>query len=610
MNIISLGLLKESLIVILRLYYQEIIPVIYSVNNLDFEIMKKNYLLVIILLTYLVSPVKSQTNTADIWIQDTYSVDSFSIEYRLFVPANYDSLVQYPIIYVFGGINYGDGNYFANADNTVPGISFADSLNQKNNPCFILMPGLPGGATLWWDPIVEIPLLGLINSTEKKYSIDQNRLYITGFSLGGHETFLGLNFYKGKFAAAITMSSGYFFPDSVKVFKDVPVWNFHGQKDGIVNVKGSRILMENYEKLQSKVIYTNSKYRQEINLSDEQIKNHILSHSNPFYTEYPEGGHDVWTESYNTPTLQQWLFSKYKLKTGAIELSNLNDSNVYPVLNDSYTILWNSENSTDRVEIWFSHNGGDEWELIQSKINDGSFDWDVSKKQDCSLGKIRILLKNSLGFVYGIDESALFAINNNASNGTPVIKILTQDFNEKANIALDSINLQLLIADPEKDSVTINLFVSYDNGINYESFDSFKKSTQIDTVYRMVYLNELQNATKTLLKLVISDNVSMSADSTLHFNNIRGQKPGSVERDNESAEINIYPNPFNDELSVQTKGNREYSVELITISGSTIYQSKIKGDFHRINLRELSSGIYFVRVQSEDFISVRKVLKE
>ena len=37
-----------------------------------------------------------------------------------------------------------------------------------------------------------------------------------------------------------------------------------------------------------------------------------------------------------------------------------------------------------------------------------------------------------------------------------------------------SINLQLLIADPEKDSVTINLLVSCDNGMNYESFDSYK----------------------------------------------------------------------------------------------------------------------------------------
>lgn len=577
----------------------------------NLEIMKKNYLLVILLLTYVVSPLKSQTDTADLWIAGTSTFDGSSIEYRLFVPENYDSLVKYPFIVVFMGQNNGDDEYFAGWDNAASNFSFADSLNQKNNPCFILVPGLPGSGAPWWDPTVDQPTRKIFNSTIEKYSLDENRYYITGFSLGGINTIFGLEYNTGVFAAAIPMCASYV-PDKVNLFKDVPVWNFHGQKDQVVDIKNSRALMEMYEELNSKVVYTDSKYRQEINLSDDQIQNHILSHSNPFYTEYPETGHDVWTEAYNIPLLQQWLFSKYKLEAGAILLSNLNDSEVYPVLNDSYSINWDSENPADSVEIWFSHNGGDEWKLIESKINDGSCDWDVSKVQDCSLGKIRLLLKNSLGFVYGINESGLFAINNNASNGTPVIKILTQDFlkGKGSNIFLDSVNLQLLIADPEKDSVTINLLVSYDKGINYESFDSFKKSTQIDTVYRMVYLNELQNSTKTVLKLEISDNESMSADSTLHFNNTKGQKPGSVERDKESAEITIYPNPFNDELSIQTSGSREYSLELITISGRSIYQSKMQGNFHQINLRDLSSGIYFVRVKSKDFVSIRKVIKK
>jgi len=575
--------------------------------------MKKNYLLVILLLTYFVSPAKSQTDTTDKWIAGTSTVDGSSIEYRLFVPENYDSLVKYPFILVFMGYNNGDDEYFAGWDNAASNFSFADSLNQKNNPCFILVPGLPGSGAPWWDPTVDQPTRKIFNSTIEKYSLDENRYYITGFSLGGTNTILGLEYNTGVFAAAIPMCGNYT-PDQVNAFKDVPVWNFHGQKDGTVDIKFSRATMEKYEKLNSKVIYTNSKYRQEINLSDDQIQNHILSHSSPFYTEYPETGHDVWTEAYNIPLLQQWLFSKYKLEAGSIKLSNLNDANVYPVLNESYSINWISENPSDSVEIWFSNNDGDSWELIQSQLNDGSFDWDVSKVQDCSQGKIRLLLKNSLGFVYGIDESGLFAINNENSNGTPVVKILSQDFlkGKDSNIFLDSVNLQLLIADPEKDPVTINLLVSYDKGMNYESFDSFEESTQIDTVYRMVYLNELQNSTQTVLKLVISDGYYMSSDTTLHFNNIRGQKPGSVavELDKESAEISVYPNPFKDDLSIQTSGSREYSLELITISGRTIYQSKMEGNFHRINLKELSSGIYFVRVKSDDFVSVRKVIKE
>lgn len=570
--------------------------------------MKKIYFLVFLWLTCFVSPLKSQTNPADKWIADTFFVDSLFVEYRLFVPENYDSTVNYPFILVYGGVSDNTEPYFAHFDLAGTWISFADSVNQKNNPCFILVPALPQSGEWWWEPAVDIPVNALFASLLKEYSIDQNRVYLTGFSLGGLQTYIALEYVTDLLAAAIPICGNYGEADKVKIFKDVPNWTFHGQDDGVVKVSNSRVVMEEYEKLNSKVIYTNSKYRQEINLSDDQIKNHILAHSNPFYSEYPGVGHDSWTQAYKTPLLQQWLFSKYKLKAGAIRLTNLNNSKVYPVLNESFSIKWNSNNPKDSVEIWFSNNNGDSWELIQSQINTRSYNWDVSKVQDCSLGKIRLLLKNTLGFVYGIYESSLFAIDNNASNGTPVIKILNQEIIKVPTIGLDSINLKILVADPEKDSVTINLFYSVNNGISYRSLDSFEVSTLIDTVYRMVNLDSLPKVFQMVLKAEISDNVSHSADSTMWFYNYRGTV--SAERDVESSEIQIYPNPFNDELSIQTSGNRDYSVELTTITGRTVYLSKTESNFHRINLSELSSGIYLVRMKSNNIVSVRKVIKE
>lgn len=570
--------------------------------------MKKIYFLLFLGLTYFVSPVKSQTKGADKWIAGTSTVDSSSIDYRLFIPENYDSTVKYPFIIIFMGATYSDDDYFAGWDNSKSIFPFADSLNQKNNPCFILVPGLPHANADWWAPAVDLPTRKIFFSTIEKYSIDENRLYITGFSLGGIQTIFGLEYNIGVFAAAIPMCSHYV-PEKVNAFKDVPVWNFHGQKDGTVDIKHSREFMGRYEELNSKIIYTNSKYRQEINLSDDQIKNHILAHSSPFYTEYPNGGHDVWTEAYNNPLMQDWLFSKYKLKAGAIRLTNLNNPKVYPTLNEPYTIKWNSSNPKDSVEIWFSSNNGDSWELIQSQINTRSYNWDVSKLQDCAFGKIRLLLKNNLGFVYGIYESSLFAIDNTASNGAPVIKILNQDFIKDAFVLTPEINLQLLIADPEKDSVTINLFYSDDNGMNYKRFDIFKESTQLDTVNRNVNLALLPKVYDMVLKAEISDNVSNTADSTLWFYNTKGIIV-SAERDIENSDIQIYPNPFTDELTIQTSGNREYSVELTTITGRTVYQSKMEGNSHRINLSELSSGIYLVQMKSDNIVTVRKVIKQ
>jgi len=111
---------------------------------------------------------------------------------------------------------------------------------------------------------------------------------------------------------------------------------------------------------------------------------------------------------------------------------------------------------------------------------------------------------------------------------------------------------------------------------------------------------------------VISDNVSSAADSTISFTNSKGNLglcPTLVEPDIQNSDIQIYPNPFIDEFSIQTNGNSEYSVELITIGGRIIYQSKIEGNLHRINLKDLNSGIYFVRMKSNNTVSTRKVIK-
>lgn len=112
-----------------------------------------------------------------------------------------------------------------------------------------------------------------------------------------------------------------------------------------------------------------------------------------------------------------------------------------------------------------------------------------------------------------------------------------------------------------------------------------------------------------VLKAEISDNVSNTADSTLWFYNTKGIIV-SAERDIENSDIQIYPNPFTDELTIQTSGNREYSVELTTITGRTVYQSKMEGNSHRINLSELNSGIYLVQMKSDNIVTVRKVIKQ
>lgn len=80
-------------------------------------------------------------------------------------------------------------------------------------------------------------------------------------------------------------------------------------------------------------------------------------------------------------------------------------------------------------------------------------------------------------------------------------------------------------------------------------------------------------------------------------------------QDQMAGEILIYPNPATDAVTVQTNGNKRFTVELTTINGSLVHKSEIKGTLHQINLSNLSNGVYFVTVKSDNFYHTRKIMK-
>jgi hypothetical protein len=61
--------------------------------------------------------------------------------------------------------------------------------------------------------------------------------------------------------------------------------------------------------------------------------------------------------------------------------------------------------------------------------------------------------------------------------------------------------------------------------------------------------------------------------------------------------LNIYPNPSNDHLNIETNGNQNIkSIALLDIDGKQIYIKMISNKF---DIKELSSGIYFIKVHFE-----------
>lgn len=212
--------------------------------------------------------------------------------YRLLKPAKYDPNQKYPVvIFLHGAGERGDDN----KAQLVHGMAdFASPAIREKYPAFVVAPQCPkeqkwvdvDWGTLKHDmpekPASAMRLtLELLASLEKQYSIDSDRLYITGLSMGGYGTWDALQRHPGRFAAAVPICGGGD-PKHADKIKNIPIWAFHGAKDGAVKPERSR----------------------------DMIAALKAAGGQPKYTEYPEAGHDSWTATYKNPELYAWLFAQ------------------------------------------------------------------------------------------------------------------------------------------------------------------------------------------------------------------------------------------------------------------------------------------------------------
>lgn len=218
-----------------------------------------------------------------------------TIPYRIYIPFNYDPDKKYPLLLnLHGAGNRGSDNkrhlLFINRPLSNPALSVDEAI--------ILYPHCAlenkWVHTNWYAgsyDLEQVPeseelkaVLEILEQVGKTYSIDPDRIYLTGYSMGGYGTWNLLMNHPDLFAAAVPMC-GAGDPEKAEVIKNIPIWAIHGAKDPIVPVKGSRDMAAALEKVGAKAFR---------------------------YTELPEVEHDAWNYAFNTPEIFRWLFSQQK----------------------------------------------------------------------------------------------------------------------------------------------------------------------------------------------------------------------------------------------------------------------------------------------------------
>jgi len=77
--------------------------------------------------------------------------------------------------------------------------------------------------------------------------------------------------------------------------------------------------------------------------------------------------------------------------------------------------------------------------------------------------------------------------------------------------------------------------------------------------------------------------------------------------------VEVYPNPFQNEvmLSFQNSENENYTATVTDLAGRILLQQKGKANNNSstLNLSQLNSGVYFIRIETNDFVKTVKMLK-
>jgi len=192
-----------------------------------------------------------------------------SVRYLLFLPRRYAEQAAWPLILFL----HGSGE---SGDNLELVKRYGPPKVAESNPDFPFIVLSPQNRTGdWWSPAL---LTALLDRIVCQYAVDRQRLYVTGLSLGGYGTWSLALAAPYRFAAIAPVSGGGD-PTGVEVLAHLPVWAFHGALDDVVPVREAQSMVEALRAVGGNVTLT----------------------------VYPNGGHNVWNETYDSPALYDWF---------------------------------------------------------------------------------------------------------------------------------------------------------------------------------------------------------------------------------------------------------------------------------------------------------------
>lgn len=198
-----------------------------------------------------------------------------NLKYTIFLPDSYEETgkqKKWPtILFLHGAGERGDD---INKIKNMGPLGYAQKTSGFG--FIVVAPQCPLGRQ--WEPD---SLIALLDNVQLNYHIDPDRVYLTGYSMGGAGTWALAMDHSDRFAA-IAPLCGRVIPLLCGNLWQKPVWVFHGEKDDVVPFSQSQEIVGFLK-----------------GMGNEKVK----------FTTYPDMGHEIWYTVYSNPELYKWFLS-------------------------------------------------------------------------------------------------------------------------------------------------------------------------------------------------------------------------------------------------------------------------------------------------------------
>ena len=195
--------------------------------------------------------------------------------YSVFLPRDYSPSKRYPAIVFLHGIGE-SGNDGVKC--TTVGIGPAIARRGGDFPFIVLF---PQNGWNWTSDTSAQLVLDVLDDAGRKYSIDAERVALTGMSSGGEGTWVLGARYPERWSALVPMAGASSTKSvSALVSSGLPIWALHNSGDPLVMVGNTRDMVKRLKSAGAKEIH---------------------------YTEYGTIGHNCWDAAYDKGELFTWL---------------------------------------------------------------------------------------------------------------------------------------------------------------------------------------------------------------------------------------------------------------------------------------------------------------